>query len=291
VNCREIDEVLSEQLTVSRLIPEAQQHLKDCPRCQELLRTLTQRYPLDAPSTAVLEQIERSMTTDLRPVRPMASPRHFAAAFAGIVVAGLIAGAYVGGTLGLNAMSSLQAWIMFGGLTIATGVLIQSLVSHLAPGARHLFPPKLIPAAVLLALAAIICAFFTFQYEPHFLERGWSCLRVGTPIALLSVIPFWLLLRRGALLSPTVTGTATGLLAGLVGTSVLEVHCPNFDAWHRLVSHLGVATIGALAGLAVGFVFEVAGRNAGRGLRNHGPTLLFRARPRKICDKRSRSSR
>jgi hypothetical protein len=98
-------------------------------------------------------------------------------------------------------------------------------------------------------MAAIIAAFFTFQYEPNFFQRGWSCLRVGTPIALLSVIPFWLLLRRGALLSPTLTWTATGLLAGLVGTSVLEVHCPNFDAWHRLVSHLGVAVIGTLTGL------------------------------------------
>ena len=48
------------------------------------------------------------------------------------------------------------------------------------------------------------------------------------------------------------TGAATGMLAGLVGTSVLELHCPNMDAWHVLASHLGVAALGAIAGFTAG---------------------------------------
>jgi len=58
--------------------------------------------------------------------------------------------------------------------------------------------------------------------------------RIDAPIAYDSagVVPFWLMLRRGAILSPRMTGATTGLLAGLVGTSVLEIHCPNLDAWH-----------------------------------------------------------
>ncbi len=72
-------------------------------------------------------------------------------------------------------------------------------------------------------------------------------------------MPFWLVLRRGAVLSPSMTGAATGLLAGLVGTSVLEIHCPNLDAWHILVSHLGVAVLCALAGLIIGLATEVKG--------------------------------
>jgi hypothetical protein len=49
-----------------------------------------------------------------------------------------------------------------------------------------------------------------------------------------------------------VTGAATGLLAGLVGASVLEIHCPNLDAWHILLSHLGVAALCSMAGLTLG---------------------------------------
>jgi hypothetical protein len=64
------------------------------------------------------------------------------------------------------------------------------------------------------------------------------------------------MLRRGAILSPSTTGAATGLLAGLVGTSVLEIHCPNLDARHILVSHLGVAMLCALAGLVIGLAAE-----------------------------------
>ena len=42
------------------------------------------------------------------------------------------------------------------------------------------------------------------------------------------------------------TGAATGMLAGLVGTSVRELHCPNMDSWHVLAPHLGVAALGAI---------------------------------------------
>ena len=65
------------------------------------------------------------------------------------------------------------------------------------------------------------------------------------------------MLRRGAILAPSMTGAATGLLAGLVGTSVLEIHCPNLDAWHILISHLGVAMLCALAGLVIGLAAEL----------------------------------
>jgi hypothetical protein len=70
-----------------------------------------------------------------------------------------------------------------------------------------------------------------------------------------------MVLRRGAVLSPGLTGAATGLFAGLVGTSVLEIHCPNLNGWHILVSHLGVAILCALAGLVIGLAAEVKGTN------------------------------
>jgi hypothetical protein len=77
---------------------------------------------------------------------------------------------------------------------------------------------------------------------------------------LLAAVPFWLLLRRGAGLSPRVTGAAAGLLAGLVTTSAQEIYCPILDASHILTWHLGVAVLGASIGLAAGFAGETAGR-------------------------------
>jgi len=73
-------------------------------------------------------------------------------------------------------------------------------------------------------------------------------------------VPFWLLLRRGAGLSPRVTGAAAGLLAGLVTTSAQEIYCPILDASHILTWHLGVALLGAVVGLAAGFAAESAGK-------------------------------
>jgi hypothetical protein len=81
-------------------------------------------------------------------------------------------------------------------------------------------------------------------------------------LGLLAAVPFWILLRRGAVLSPRVTGAATGLLAGLAGTSTLEIHCPNLDVRHILVSHLGVAVLGAVAGFTAGVIVESLSRRS-----------------------------
>jgi hypothetical protein len=93
---------------------------------------------------------------------------------------------------------------------------------------------------------------FQVQDERHFWANNWAFIRTGTPIAALAVVPLWLVLRRGAILCPAMTGAATGLF----GTTALEIHCPNLDARHILVSHPGVAVIGLTAGLVVGLAVE-----------------------------------
>ena len=100
---------------------------------------------------------------------------------------------------------------------------------------------------------------FQFQPERNSWGSGLVCLRAGGPFALLAAVPFWLLLRQGAGLSPRVTGAAAGLLAGLVTTSSQEIYCPILDASHILTWHLGVA-LGASIGLAAGFAAEAAGK-------------------------------
>lgn len=43
----------------------------------------------------------------------------------------------------------------------------------------------------------------------------------------------------------------TGLLAGIVGVTVLEIHCPNLDRMHIVTSHLGAAVTVVLVAAAV----------------------------------------
>ena len=135
-------------------------------------------------------------------------------------------------------------------------MLAYSLVQQMVPGTRHRISPRLLPVCITISLMIAMVLLFQFQYERNFWRNAWACIRAGTPFGVLAAVPVWLVLRRGAILSPALTGAATGLFAGLVGTSVLEIHCPNLDAWHILVSHLGVAVLCTLAGLVIGLVIE-----------------------------------
>jgi len=156
-------------------------------------------------------------------------------------------------------MTPLQTAAILSALAISTCLLASSLAHQMVPGSRHRVSPRLLPVGITMSLIIAIAVLFQFQQERNFWGNAWACIRAGTPIGVMAAVPFWLLLRRGAILSPSVTGAATGLFSGLVGASVLEIHCPNLGAWHILVSHLGVAILCALAGLVIGFATEVKG--------------------------------
>jgi hypothetical protein len=163
------------------------------------------------------------------------------------------------GAFAIAVMTPLQTATMLGAVAVNIGLLAYSLVNQMIPGSRHRIPPRLLPVAITISLTIAMAVLFQFQHERNFWASAWACIRAGTPFGVLAAVPFWLVLRRGAILSPGMTGAATGLLAGLVGTSVLEIHCPNLDAWHILVSHLGVAILCALAGLAIGLAAQAKG--------------------------------
>ena len=254
MNCNDVDRALSED---SRLSLQAQEHLRSCERCQELISALNAWVPLDPPSPATLRQITDGMGTSLRPVRPLAPGRYFLAALVGIFVSIVALGVYRMGAFAIAVMTPLQTAAILSALAISTGLLAYSLVHQIVPGSRHRIPPRPLPVAITILLTIAIALLFQFQHERHFWGNAWGCIRAGTPIGVLAAVPFSLVLRRGAILSASMTGAATGLLSGLVGTTVLEIHCPNLDAWHILVSHLGVAMLCALAGLVMGLAAEV----------------------------------
>jgi hypothetical protein len=255
MNCTDLSRALREP----QLPLQAREHLQNCKSCQELVSALNSPVVVDAPAPATMRYIAESIATDLRPVRPMAPAGYFFGAFLGIIVSIAALAVYRMGAHAIAVMTPLQSVAILGALVVSTGLLTYSLVQQMVPGSRHRIPPRLLPVVITISLTIAIAVLFQFQHEQNFWPGNWACLRAGTPIAVLASIPLWLTLRRGAVLSPGMTGAATGLLAGLVGTSVLEIHCPNLDASHILISHLGVAMLCALAGLLIGFAAEIKG--------------------------------
>jgi hypothetical protein len=226
--------------------------LREASKAEEQVIEFDMSVPVDPSTPGTLRQIAEGLAANLRPVRPMAPKRYFFGALVGVFISFVAIGVYRMGAFAIAVMTPLQIAAILSGLAIATGLLVYSLVNQMVPGSRHRIRPMVLLVGIAITLTITIAVLFQFQHERHFWVTCWGCIRAGTPFGILSAVPFWLVLRRGAILSPGMTGAATGLLAGLVGTSVLEIHCPNLDAWHILVSHLGVAIMGALVGLVTG---------------------------------------
>ena len=79
----------------------------------------------------------------------------------------------------------------------------------------------------------------------HFMHAGLVCLGIGVLHAIPAGLLSWLVLRRGFAVDAVSAGLAAGTLAGLAGVGMLELHCPNFQAAHVLVWHLGVLLMSA----------------------------------------------
>ena len=259
MNCHDVDRALSQ----GSLLPlQAEEHAGTCNRCQQLLSALNSSVPVDPLSPAALRKIAESLAGDLRPVRPLAPARYFVGTFVGIFVSIVTLSVYRLGAFAIAVMTPLQTTAILSTLAIGTSLLVYSLVNQMVPGTRHRIPPALLAVGITILVAMVMAVLFQVQQEENFWGNAWVCIRAGTLVGALAAVPFWLVLRRGAILSPRMTGAAAGLLAGLAGTSMLEIHCPNLDAWHILLSHLGAAILCALAGLATGLMAEIRGRRS-----------------------------
>jgi hypothetical protein len=204
----------------------------------------------------LLARIEEKLLRDLRPVKPLWPRGYFAAAFGTLFVAVVWAGVYSLGANGMRAMSTEQLAAVLSAAAVSVAALSDSMARQMAPGDRHWIRPRILPAAVIALLLAVLAGSFEFKREPEFWARGLVCARAGASFALLAAVPFWLLLRRGVLLSGCATGAAAGLLAGLAGTVMLELHCAIPDATHILTWHAGIAVLGALIGAGAGLAGE-----------------------------------
>lgn len=256
MDCRQVEQAITSQqrLTTPRFSPPVLAHLEQCVACRELVLFLTDSDSAPEPSAIVLRDLEHRILLDFNPVRPIPSAFRCGAALAATFLALVAFGAWRLSAGALGAMSPLLCGSILLALGISAALLIGSLVGQMVPGSEYRIRPGLLPFCILAALCGLFTTIFPHRAEPDFWRAGWICLLCGLGFFVPAAIVFWLLLRQGAVLSPRLTGATMGLLAGLTGTTVLEIHCPLQTAWHVVTWHLGVPVVGTAACLALAFL-------------------------------------
>jgi hypothetical protein len=223
------------------------------------VRVLQEDSARQAPSQRRLEQIKAAVLQDLKPVKPLAPAFAFLAAFGTIFLAVTVVGSFQLRAFGWGLLSIPQRVVVFGSLAGGMGLLASSMLRQMFPGSKHLVSPRCLPVGVLALLTFGAAAVFQPKVEFAFVSNGLSCLRAGLSYAIPGALLLWLVLRHGAILAPKLTAATAGGFAGLIGLTVLEVHCPILNRYHILVWHMGVVLISMLGGLSLGAAWERIG--------------------------------
>jgi hypothetical protein len=210
------------------------------------------KVPQD-PAEEVLGRIAESIAGLLRPVSPM--PPRWMLAGGVVLVCALVAlaGAAGMGFFGIAKMSGLERGAVFSALGILVLAAASELVNAMIPGSRRRFSSGGLLAVTTLGLAAVLAVCFRDYRTTHFVHAGLVCLGIGVLHAIPAGLFSWLVLRRGFAVEPISAGMAAGTLAGLAGVGMLELHCPNFEAAHVLVWHVGVLLVSGGLGASCGW--------------------------------------
>jgi hypothetical protein len=262
MTCTQIDEFLDDPASsrAATFPGWVDEHCRRCERCRSLLELLRSKAPV-MPAVSDLESlVERTVHRPLEPVSPLPRARTFAMVFLGIFALLAVGGISLMGSAATRAMSAWQ-FVGMGSILGAGAVLLSiSLSRQMRPGSYHRIRPGilalLLPSVCLLAYAGL----FPWMIDSKFLTSGMRCASVG----LLSAVPpgmcFWLVTRRGALLSPGVAGATAGLFSGLLGALILHFGCVLVQAPHLVLWHGAVPVMSAVFGFLLG---QLSGRRKG----------------------------
>jgi hypothetical protein len=224
----------------------------------EIDRILDRAANRDLPQgagRAAMARIQSALLTDLRPVRPLAPLWAFTLAFVSLFVAFAVASASTLGLHGIRVLSLGQRWSIFS-LLLATGWL--AAVSS----ARAMRPAAgaLLGWLALVSAAGVFPVLFALVFRGYstlnFAREGVPCLVAGLCVAIPTGLATVWILRRGFVLDWSGSGLGAGVLSGLTGLCMLELHCPNLKAIHVMVWHVAVVVVSGMMGWAVGWVAE-----------------------------------
>jgi hypothetical protein len=209
---------------------------------------------------SLLDRVSRSMRSSLQPVRPLPASWVLTGGLVLIGTAVALAGAIVLGPHGIQKMSTLEIGLIFSVLGILIWLAAVLSVAEMVPGSGRPVAPWLLSVCGCVGLAAVFCLLFRDYRIERFVPSGVACLTAGLALALPAAIGVWLLLRRGFAVDSAAAGLAKGTLAGLAGVTMLELHCPIFEAPHLLVWHIAVIPISGMLGVLVATAQRSASR-------------------------------
>jgi hypothetical protein len=173
-----------------------------------------------------------------------------------------VARAAATGLAGFEDMSLPQRLLIFSILLVLATICARELVADVTPGSRHALTSSALLSTSCAALLVVFSLLFHDYHTEDFVSAGLACLRNGVlhaiPIALLG----WLVLRRGFVTNPVSAGMSGGVLGGLGGVTMLELHCNNFQALHILIWHTGVVLVSAVGGAVVMWAIAECARNS-----------------------------
>ncbi len=252
MTCGEIDEFLDSGRGALENSREVIEHLGRCGECRSLRNALSGVEEHARPAEIRLKRIQARMVESLRPVHPLPASRFLLFLCAIIFLSIVAIGAMSFEMAGWGALSLLQRTSVFIALAASATLMGISMIGQMTPGSKQVVAPLVLPIVIPAVLLFVLVAAFRPQTETDFVGNGSACLIRGLSYAIPGAILFLVILRRGAILYPTLIGAAAGGLAGMIGLGVLEINCPNLNVFHIVTWHGGLVAVGSLAGAMTG---------------------------------------
>ena len=253
MTCKRFEELFLRGRRAEQLNVEAQEHLRTCAECSGLL-ALMESAPADELDPAVIRRVTQSIVPSIQPVRPMASLPVQTLILVIACAAIAWAGAALSGFDGFFAFNVAERIVILTTLTLFAAMAARLFASEMVPGSARRIGAVWLLAAVSIAVAVEFAMFFHNYDMSGFVPDGITCLENGLLHAIPVGIAAWIVLRRGFAVEPVNAGLAAGLLAGLGGLGLLELHCPHLKVMHQAIWHIAVVPVSAVVGAALGRV-------------------------------------
>ncbi len=204
----------------------------------------------------MLQRVAHSIKPSLRPVRPLSPTWVMVGGLVVVCAAVSLAGAAHLGFFGFAKMDLLERLLVFLALVLLACVAASEFVHAMIPGSLRRISPSALFGFASAVLLGVFASLFRDYHTDHFFSVGIACLFTGFLHAVPAALLGWLLIRRGFAVNSVSAGLVVGVLGGLTGVGVLELHCPNFQAAHVLLWHIAVVPLSGAAGALVGWTLR-----------------------------------
>ncbi len=252
MTCSEMDGLFASTKNGELLSAEAEEHVRSCPSCRELVSVM---WRSDAPNEldpALVARVGSPVLSSLSRVRPLGPVSVYAAGLFTIFAAlGAIGGKMLG-IYGWPAMNAGARMLIFTTLVVLAGLAASVIARDMRPGAKTA-GGWLLFAITFIAVETVFFFLFRDYGMGQFMHLGTGCLKAGLRYAIPAGVLAWLVLRRGYVVAPVSAGAAVGTLAGLAGLAALELHCPILTIPHVAVWHSAVVVLSIAAGAFAGW--------------------------------------